>query len=237
MGKLWSGYAPVYDRMSRLNPAYQALQDRVRQDLGRIPVPPEGEVADLGAGTGNFSVIAAEVLPDKPVYAVDPSGDMLDICQTKRRDLGLQNLHLSGEGMAEFLERTQSLSLVLAIHSLYVTASPLQHLCKIFRLLEPEGGLIVCDIGRRLSLGDWRRYLAAENKSRLSRRERFSLAWPGLRIAYSNLRISRAQKIGTFWTHSNREFRRLLEGIGFEILECRTAYREYSDYVIAKRPK
>ncbi len=69
----WHSYPAVYDLMTELNPAYQELVDSYRRFLATQWLHPDDLILDLGAGTGNFSLVAADEWPLCRVLHVDAS--------------------------------------------------------------------------------------------------------------------------------------------------------------------
>jgi SAM-dependent methyltransferase len=57
-----------------------------------LALKPDAVVADIGAGTGYFSVRLAHVLPRGRVYAVDTESDMVKHLAARARKEGLRNL-------------------------------------------------------------------------------------------------------------------------------------------------
>ncbi|MEL7047235.1 MAG: endolytic transglycosylase MltG, partial [Pseudomonadota bacterium] len=71
-----------------------------RTDLvvANMELAPNATVADIGAGTGYFSLRIAEAVPDGKVIAVDIQPEMLAIVETRAAAEGLRNVHsLRGE--------------------------------------------------------------------------------------------------------------------------------------------
>lgn len=55
----------------------------------------EGEiVADLGAGTGFYSILAGQMVPHGKVYAIDISKDFLEVIKNKVKDAHLKNVEI-----------------------------------------------------------------------------------------------------------------------------------------------
>lgn len=67
-------------------------EERTDLFIERLPVEPDDVVADIGAGTGYFSIPLAERLPDGKVLAVDIQAEMLAFIEQKKRELGVENV-------------------------------------------------------------------------------------------------------------------------------------------------
>lgn len=72
----WRSYAAVYDVMAEANPAYQALVDDYRAFVGRLRLRSGDVLVDVGAGTGNFALTAADAWPQCHVLHVDADDAM-----------------------------------------------------------------------------------------------------------------------------------------------------------------
>jgi cyclopropane fatty-acyl-phospholipid synthase-like methyltransferase len=79
--------AQRYDEVHQRFRDYAKAAENV---ITRLGLGPDSTVIDLGAGTGAFAVHAAKYC--KKVYAVDVSQAMLEVCQTKLAQAGLQNV-------------------------------------------------------------------------------------------------------------------------------------------------
>jgi ubiquinone/menaquinone biosynthesis C-methylase UbiE len=79
-------YAKMFDDPAR--DAWQ-LPDRVVETL---KLSPDASVADVGAGTGYFSVRLARSVPRGTVYAVDIEQSMLDYIKKRAASSGLSNI-------------------------------------------------------------------------------------------------------------------------------------------------
>ena len=69
-------------------------EERTDKLIAMLPVKPGDVVADLGAGTGYFSLPIARRIPDGRVLAVDLQPEMLAIVKEKARMEGVENVEL-----------------------------------------------------------------------------------------------------------------------------------------------
>ncbi len=75
-----------------------AMEERRRaetppEDVLKAFVQPDmRQLADIGCGSGFFTVAAARLLPDTRIFAVDRQQDMLDFVASRVRDAGLLNV-------------------------------------------------------------------------------------------------------------------------------------------------
>ena len=79
-------YAKSFD-----DPARDAWQMPARV-IEALKLPEDASVADIGAGTGYFSLRLAKVVPRGTVYAVDIEPKMLDYVRNRAKSAGLANV-------------------------------------------------------------------------------------------------------------------------------------------------
>ena len=60
--------------------------------MASLKLPPDAKIADIGAGTGYFSVRLAKAVPQGVVYAQDIEPDMIRFLSERASDEGLSNL-------------------------------------------------------------------------------------------------------------------------------------------------
>ncbi|MCY7292578.1 MAG: methyltransferase domain-containing protein, partial [Ferruginibacter sp.] len=63
------------------------IEENTMAAIAAIDVEPTAVMADIGAGTGYFSFLLAKKVPNGKVYAVDIQDEMIDMLQTKKRQL------------------------------------------------------------------------------------------------------------------------------------------------------
>lgn len=103
-------------------------------------------VADVGAGTGLFTLAMAEVVgPKGKVYAVDVQSYFLDHIGQKARKAKLDNVELvrAEQGSAKLPEG--SVDLVLMVDSYHHVEQPAPYLASLKAALRPGGRLVVID--------------------------------------------------------------------------------------------
>lgn len=67
-------------------------QERTDLLINRLPISPGDKVADIGAGTGFFTLPIAKRVPEGRVYAVDIQPEMLAILEERRKSMELSNV-------------------------------------------------------------------------------------------------------------------------------------------------
>ena len=90
MEHLFNNIGPTYDKLSRtfsLGIDYYWRSDALKE----LRKYPHKKILDIATGTGNFAIIAQKILQPKQIIAVDICPQMLQICQQKVNEKGLQD--------------------------------------------------------------------------------------------------------------------------------------------------
>jgi ubiquinone/menaquinone biosynthesis C-methylase UbiE len=238
----WQAYAEVYDLLAEHNPAYQALLARFNEAVSRWPLRPGARLADLGAGTGNFSLALAEAFPACPVTHLDSNVAMNRAAERKARAAGRGNLHVLTCDISSACQRlgepfaAGSLAALTTVHALYAFPQPQQVLASAFTWLQPGGWLLACDAGRMGSVAGWAAYVLAHHWRRHGLAATLGLYRRALAVVALNRPLQRAQREGRLWRHTPAEFRAAIEGAGFEVVQACQVYRGDSDFVVARKP-
>lgn len=239
----WQAYAQVYDRMAASNPAYQDLLARFREAIGRWPLPPGAVLADLGAGTGNFSLALARRFPACRVIHLDANAAMNEVAGRKAQQAGCRNLALLTHDIAGALDGPDapfapgSLAAITTVHALYAFPEPKAVLAAAWRWLRPGGHLLACDAGRMSPVWGWAAYLLAHEARRHGPAAAWRLYREARSVAALNRPLRQAQREGRLWRHTPEEFRAAVAGAGFEVLQAQVVYRGDSDFIVARKPQ
>ena len=105
-------------------------------------------VADLGAGTGHFTVALSFVVPRGKVYAVEIQKDFLDKIHSKIKDLNISNIEtLRGDIEKKGGTKLKDgiLDAVLLSNVLFQIEDKNTLIEEVKRILKPNGSLIVID--------------------------------------------------------------------------------------------
>jgi ubiquinone/menaquinone biosynthesis C-methylase UbiE len=231
----WQSYAAVYDLMTELNPAYQELVDSYRRFLATQWLHPDDLILDLGAGTGNFSMVAADEWPLCRVLHVDASDAMVAQARRKSSALGLQNIDFCTEDVADLDLPPESAALITVVHALYSFPDPIAVIHQLFRWLTPGGTVFACDPGRPLDMREWTRYIFRSSAAERGWLETARLFWRARGVVGQNRRIARGQADGAYWRHDLHGFAEAFADAGFDVMQCRPAYRGASDLLIARK--
>lgn len=225
----WSTYAGTYDLLSQHNPEYQALLQGFERFLKTIDAPQL--IYDIGGGTGNYTEIAARLCPGSEIRLMEPDAGMVARAKSKlsaHRNVSYATLAL------EDITTPAPADLVICIHALYTMPAPEQRLRDLRKLLRPGGWLYLVDLGRDMDVADWRSYLFSSLKRELGLIGALRVLWQGREIAKQNKSIFKAQKDGSYWTHSDAEIASAVSAAGFEIVRQETVYRGYSDLLVCR---
>lgn len=231
----WHSYAAVYDLMTELNPAYLELVDSYRRFLATQWLHPDDLILDLGAGTGNFSMVAADEWPLCRVLHVDASDAMVAQARKKSAALGLENIAYCTQDVAALELPPESVALITVVHALYAFPDPIAVIRNLFRWLSPGGTVFACDPGRPLDMREWTRYIFRSSTAERGWLQTARLFWRARAVAQQNRRIARGQSEGAYWRHDVHSFAEAFAEAGFDVMHCRPAYRGASDLLIARK--
>lgn len=232
----WSSYASVYDMLLEINPAYQEIISMFQTVIQSWSIEPGALTADIGAGTGNYSILLAQSFPGVSVIHVDPSPAMNQRALEKAQSLGITNLKIQQASEDKFDIGAERLGALVSIHALYTFPDPADALNRMFKRLAPGGYGFLCNCGRMIDMNSWRRYIFYHSSKTHGVVKTIKLFWLGREIAKQNKNIREAQRNGVYWSHSHQEFCAAVAGSGFEVIESGICYRGYSDYAVVRKP-
>ena len=231
----WSRYATVYDLMADSNPAYRQLLDDFCSYLVGLSIPRGGIILDLGAGTGQFSLLAARHYPQCKVIHVDQDAGMIDRAKEKALASGLRNIEFVCGNVCSPRWEKDTVQLLLSVHCLYACGGHTQVMERAYSALAPGGAAYLVDLGRCLDVGDWSKYLFKHLCSTRGVCYAAGTFMRGIPVARANRDISRLQRQGAYWTHTTDQFRQALGAAGFTVNKLDTCYRGYSDRAICQK--
>ena len=247
----WDRYAEQYDRItiSGSNPAYMELVDKVTMFFKGLGLKRGSLVADLGGGTGNFTLPIAELHPESHFLIVDLSEIMLQKAKEKAEMRNLRNVDLIQADIEdiEYLVDIYSrpFTHAIMIHCLYVTGS-LENPAKPQRILKNiHGGLenaesrfFIADINRPLKTGSWIPYSlwhAFKTFGSIKETMNFFMENDQAKIASRCTDIK--QKEGSYLLCNLDEFVKMIKNAGFTRIYEKSdkQYRKRDNLVIAGR--
>ena len=153
----WEKYAPHFDLMAELIPAYEenvnALKAHILQTLAlRITAT----VVDLGAGTGIFQQSSPlSACQNRKIFHIDFDPTMNAIARQKYETAGLSNIEILEESIQRVDFLPESIDLVICVNALYAVHPQEAVALKIKKWLKPEATLFIIDFGRKQSAIDW----------------------------------------------------------------------------------
>jgi ubiquinone/menaquinone biosynthesis C-methylase UbiE len=114
--------------------------------LALLHLLPPLEMADLGAGDGNFSFLLATRA--KAVIAVDSSEKMLEVARDHATRNGIQNIDFRHGDMEELPIPAASIDVAFFSQSLHHALHPARALAEAHRILRPGGRLVILDLAK-----------------------------------------------------------------------------------------
>ena len=231
----WTQYAKVYDLMADRNPAYQQLLKDYCAYMADLCIPIDGIILDLGAGTGQFSLLAAQYYPHCKIIHMDQDAEMIARAKEKAEALNLTNIEFICGDICSPQLQNGTVQLLLSIHCLYACGHHNQALAQAFLKIAPDGNAYFIDPGRCIDIRDWSIYIFKHLLKSRGLIYTVTTFIRGLPVARSNRTILKLQKEGTYWTHTSEQFGNALNQAGFTVNKLDTCYRGYSDRAICKK--
>jgi ubiquinone/menaquinone biosynthesis C-methylase UbiE len=119
-----------------------------QQNLKAIPLRDSDIVADLGAGSGFYTIAAGHMVPHGKVYAVELEKDFLPTIKNKAKDAGLKNVEcfwgdvekVGGSRIGDNI-----IDVVIASNVLFQVHEKDKFLTEAKRILKPKGKLLLVD--------------------------------------------------------------------------------------------
>lgn len=137
MSTFWDRVAWLYDLVERSNRAVNAAAAARVAGL----VPKGARVLDCAAGTGEFSLAAAERA--ETVLCTDLSLPMLDRARKKAKKRGLTNISFAQRDITALPDRDGTFEVVIAANVLHLLQKPENAVRELWRVTAPGGRLIL----------------------------------------------------------------------------------------------
>ena len=231
----YKAYAPHYDPLCAINPAYGELLSLFKSAISEMDLPDAPEVVDLGAGTGNFVCELLNNIPSARVAHVDSSSDMNEIARSKYSDRGF-DVQIVESYMQTVQIPSDSKDLVVCVNALNNAPPVKPVLNRIYSWLKPGGYFFLIDFGREINVTDWTWYLLKHIFLEYGLRKSLSIIRRQAKVIAINRRGQDDQHHGTLWTHTPEELRNILDETGFRGVRSDLCYREYADLVVVQKP-
>ena len=229
----WYAYAQKYDMLLAYNPFYQQAHQKVMKQVKNWSLRDGAVIADIGAGTGNYSVAAARLFPKAQVLHFDQDKGMNLMAAKKAEDLSNLQIIEKPVEQSDFTEG--HLSGILCINALYTFPDPENTLRKMYRWLEPGGYLALVDAGRIMNLWSWKLAISWHMLWKHGLTKTLEIFREAKTVSQQNAYIRKMQKNGTYWTHSHEEFCAAVRNAGFTIEMSERCFRGDCDLVIARK--
>ena len=112
--------------------------------VASLNLPPGAKVADIGAGTGYFSVRLAKAVPQGVVYAQDVEPDMVRYLEKRAGEEGLTNLR-PVQGTGDDPALPEPVDVVFLTNVYHHIADRPAYFAKVREGLAPRGRLVIVD--------------------------------------------------------------------------------------------
>ena len=231
----WHSYAQKYDMLLEYNPFYQQLRTEVLKRVDQWAFVPGAVLADVGAGTGNYSTALAVKFPRTKILHIDSNVGMAGVVQKKKEQLALDNIDVLTKPVEEVRLESESLSACLCIHSLYTFPEPAKVLQSVYNWMKPGGVGIFVDPGRPVKVLEWQLAIGWKMINKHGLRKTLEIMREGKEISHQNRQISKLQAQGVYWNHSHEEFCETVKSAGFTIKEAKYTFRGISDLVVVEK--
>jgi cyclopropane fatty-acyl-phospholipid synthase-like methyltransferase len=158
------GWARVFD-----DPARDGWQ-KPQQVIEALKLAPDAAVADIGAGTGYFSVRLAQAAPKGRVYAADLEPDMVKYIEQRARQMKLANI-TAVLAAADDPKLPARVDRVLVVNTYHHIGSREAYFRRLAGSLKPDGEVAIVDYTSESPIGPpvSARLPAAEVKAEMQR--------------------------------------------------------------------
>jgi SAM-dependent methyltransferase len=131
-------WAAIFD-----DPSRDAWQ-KPEEVISALKLPRDAVVADVGAGTGYFTLRLARALPSGKVYAVDVEPSLVDYTEQRARNAGLGNVRgvVASTNSPHLPEKVD---LVLVVDTYHHLPSRLEYFDALREQLRPGGRIVIVD--------------------------------------------------------------------------------------------
>lgn len=117
-----------------------------------LALRPDAIVADIGAGTGYFSMRFARMLPKGKVYAVDLEPDMVRHLAARAKREQLANV-VAVQAAVDDPRLPEGVDLVLLVDTYHHLGDPVRYFSSLKRSLKPQGRVAIVDFTLDSELG------------------------------------------------------------------------------------
>jgi ubiquinone/menaquinone biosynthesis C-methylase UbiE len=111
--------------------------------LGMADIKPHFVAADLGCGSGFFTIPLAKKV--EKVYAIDVQKEMLELLEQKIRKQKIENIQLLLSKQNEIPLENESVEFLISVNTLHEFSDREKMIKEIQRVLKPEGKALIVD--------------------------------------------------------------------------------------------
>lgn len=144
------------------NPARDAWQ-KPAEVIAALALSPAARVADIGAGTGYFTVRLARAAPRGIVFAVDIEEKMVSHLAQRAKDAGLRNVR-AVLGSATSANLPEPVDLALLVNSFHHIEARIAYMRKLAGSLRPGGRVAIIEARPEAEQGPPKRFRMAVGK-------------------------------------------------------------------------
>jgi len=149
IGKVYMG-REISQVMGHRGARWLERASRVREErpdivIEAMALPADAEVADIGAGTGYFTVRLAEQVPEGRVFAVDIQPEMLDLLRARLSRDGITNVELVQGSVDDPRLPSNSIDAALLVDAYHEFAYPREMMQGIVAALRPGGRVFLIE--------------------------------------------------------------------------------------------
>jgi len=119
------------------------LWENPDQILGLVEIKPNFIAADLGCGSGFFTIPLAKKVAK--VYAIDVQKEMLEILEQKMRKQKIKNIELVLSNENEIPLENGSVELLITVNTLHEFSDKGKMIKEMQRVLKPKGKIVIVD--------------------------------------------------------------------------------------------
>ncbi len=117
-----------------------------------LALKPDAVIADIGSGTGYFSVRFAHMVPEGRVYGVDTEPDMVKYLAERAKRLGLKNV-IAVTGAPDDPRLPEKVDLIIMVDVIHHIENRDHYFRKLHDSLKPDGRIAIIDFRMDSPLG------------------------------------------------------------------------------------
>ncbi len=123
----------------------RSFEEQPMQLIAALGLQPNDVVADVGAGTGYFSIRISPLVPEGRVLAVDVQPEMLEILNFRIQERGITNIEPILGSPTDPMLPAEQVDLVLMVDAYHEFDYPHEMMQGIVRSLKPAGRVVLVE--------------------------------------------------------------------------------------------